>query len=171
MAKELIVRELSATHTNTTAIAVNASENSNNIARFFNDTPFDLNLVAVRVASIHNKVVDLADTARQEDSFCVAEVSRQATIGQAEGIIASARSTTFVWGNSNVNGGKASYTQTIGEHYVGDFKTTMIVLETETNIFLNSQIANLLDSLNTIAIGGANHFLGCTLYFSKKGSR
>lgn len=165
MSKELIVREIFATHTNTGSIAVNASENSNNINRFFNDTPWDLDLVAVRIASLHNKVIDLADTARQDDTFAVAELSRQAQIAQQEGVIASARSLHFVWGNSAANGGKASAVCQLSEHYVGDFKTPLMTLEVETNIFLHSQISNMLDSLNTIAAGAANHYLGATLYF------
>jgi len=162
---ELLTREIFATHTNVTAIAVNTAENSNNINRFFNDTPWDLDLVALRIGSLGNRVANLADVARQENILYIAEVSRQAQIAQQEGVIASARSMWNEWAGTAALGGKANAGGSVGEHYVGDFKTTIMTLEIETNIFLHSQIFNLLDSVNTIAIGEANHFLGATLYF------
>lgn len=165
MTKELLVRELSATHTNTTVIGVNTAENNNNIDRFFNDTPWDLDLVAVRVASLGIRVANLADTARQENIMFIAEVSKQATIAQPEGIIASVRSSWVEWGNTAANGGKASVDAHIQQMLFGNFQTVIMTLEIETNIFMNSQIFNLLDSINGIAIGEANHFLGATLYF------
>lgn len=165
MGKELLTREIFATHTNTTVITVNNSENSNNIARFFNDTPWDLELVGLRVGSVMNRLANLADVARQENVLCIAEVSRQAIIAQAEGVIASARSMWSEWAGTAALGGKANAQAQIAEHYVGDFKTPIMTLEVETNIFLNSQIFNLPDSINSIAIGEANHFAGATLYF------
>jgi hypothetical protein len=165
MSKELLVRELAAVHTNTTTITVNNSENSNNIDRFFNDTPWDLDLVAVRVASFGWRVTSLADTGRQEVVLFVAEISRQATIAQPEGIIASVRSTHFEWGNTAAAGGKASAYAGVQQMLFGNFNTVIMTLEVETNIFMNSQIGNQLDSINSIAVGEANHQLGATLYF------
>lgn len=169
MTAELIVRELSATHTNSAAIPVGNSESSNNIARFFNDTPFDLSLVAIRVASLGNRVANLADVARQENVMFINEISRQAIIAQQEGILGSVRSMWSEWAGTAAAGGKANAQCNIGQLVYGDFKSPMMTLETETNIFMHSQIANLVDSINSIAIGEANHFLGATLYFRKKG--
>lgn len=163
---DIIVRELGTGYLNTVALAANATEVKDNLASFFNDTPYDLDLVAIRVASILAlKPIPNADVASYVDCFAVAEVSRQSLAGQQEGILVNVRSRTSYLTGLNANGGKASYNAHNGELVVGDFKTPLMTLEVQSSIFLNAVITNSINSFNTLAIGEANHQLGCTLYF------
>lgn len=163
---DIIVRELGTGYLNTVAIAPNATEVKDNLASFFNDTPYDLDLVAIRCASIlMGKPIPNADVASYVDAFGVAEVSRQSIAGQQEGILMNVRSRMSYLTGLNANGGKASYDIETGEHFIGDMKTPLMTLEVQSSIFLNGVITNSINSFNTLAIGDVNHQLGCTLYF------
>lgn len=172
MTNELIVRELSAVVLNVAALVPGVgtgTEVNDNVAKFFNDTPFDLNLVAVRIASVLNFTPIQADTAAAVVGFAVAELSRQSEAGQQEGIICNVRGVAGYWGGTNALGGKAGMINTQGELVFGDFKTPMMVLETQTNLFLHSVMSVLQNSITTVAIGAGVHALGATLYFKRKG--
>lgn len=171
MTNELIVREIGATPANLATLAPGASEPRDNVARFFNDTPFDLELVAVRIGSIPSLLMIATDTAQHFQLFAVAELSRQAQAGQQEGIICSVRGAITVYKNTVATGANGGASPNIGELVFGDFKTPMMVLETQTNLFLHAVLTNLAGSLTTAGIGAFGASVGATLYFKKKGSR
>lgn len=159
---DLIVRELSVGINNLVALAPLATEVQDNVARFFNDTPYNLDLVCVRIGSILSAKVNGTFTS----DFSVAELSRQAIAGQQEGIIANCRAAikipTVVTGTGVTNGKDT-------ELIFGDFKTPIMTLEVQESIFLHSVLSNnTIAGGGTNAIGDLNHSLGATLYFRVK---
>lgn len=147
---ELIVRELAGTHTPVAAIAPNTFENSNNVARFFNDTPYNLALVAVRIHSMVSLLNNLVDAAQHVEANGLAELSRQAIIAQQEGIVCNARSRAAINHNTVALGGDASYVLDTGEMLYGDFKTPIMMLEVQETLFLHSSITNVYTSIDNI---------------------
>jgi len=169
MHPELIVRELSADHTLAASLAAGAGENSNNIARFFNDTPFNLHLVAVRIGCLLSIAQTAADVSQNYQILAVAEVSRQAQIAQQEGIIGSTRCRYDQMKMTVALGGNGNGVGTVGEILLGNFSIPMMTLEVQTNIFLHSRIFNLTESTATLLLNEATNHLGATLYFKKVG--
>lgn len=169
-ANDIIVRELSAGILNLVALAPNATEVQDNVARFFNDTPYDLDLVGIRIGSILGLAKTTTDAASDIDAFAVAEVSRQAIAGQQEGIIGNTRSRAAVFQGLNANGGKASYSVENGQLFIGDMKTPLMTLEVQTNLFLHSVITCMTFNSTTVGIGLLEHLLGATLYFRIRGT-
>lgn len=170
MTNEVIVRELSASVANLVAMTPGDSESRNNVARFFNDTPFDLDLVAVRIGAIASILMSSGNVELLAQLFVVAELSRQAEAGQQEGIIANVRGFYTSHKDTVANGGNA-VTANIGELVFGDFKTPLMTLEVQTNLFLHAVLTNIADSVTTLAIGDAGASIGCTLYFKRRSSR
>jgi len=165
MTHELVVRELSADHTLSASLAAAAGENSNNIARFFNDTPFDLKLVAVRIGCLLSVAQTAADVNQNYQVLGVAEVSRQAQIGQQEGIIGSTRCRYDQMKMTVAFGGNGNGVGTVGEILLGNFSVELMTLEVQTNIFLHSRIFNLTESTATLLLNECTNAVGCTLYF------
>jgi len=166
MPHELIVREIFSTNLNATSVVALASETVNNVARFFNDTAFDLNLVALRVGAL----LEVDDTAADASSdifvFLIAEVSRQAQILQQEGILANVRATAGNWGKTAALGGSGGLTHEKGEIVIGNFKDIITVVPDQTSVFLNIQFANGAFG-GTMGIGSMEAFTGASLYFRR----
>lgn len=160
---ELIVRELSIGVNNLVALAPNITEVQDNVARFFNDTPYNLDLVAIRIGTL----VVAKTNGTMSSAFAVVEVSRQAIAGQQEGIIANQRSMVSV---PTVSTTLATPNFVKGEMLFGDFKTPLTTLEVQETLFMHSVISNFNVAGGTFAIGDINHAMGATLYFRVKSS-
>lgn len=173
MTRELIVRRLSATFSNAATITVGNDESGNNIARFFNDTPWDLSLVAIKMTVYPSMVGLFTEVNREDQRAVIAELSRQAIFGQQEGILASVTASYVSIAIDYAAGAGLSHNKNsnVGQAVFGDYKTEMMVQETETNLFLNAQIRNLLDSTNSLAPGDANAHCEAIMYYNAKGRR
>lgn len=171
MANELIVRELGSSTVTAGALAAGVTEIQDNVARFFNDTPFNLNLVAVRIGCITGLTSGTADAGTAQQVFGVTEISRQAQAGQQEGIIGNVRSTTTLLTKLDANGGAGSHVTNQGEILLGDFKTPMMTLEVQTNLFMHVIFTALAVSTTTVTAGQMQIAAGVTLYFKKAGRR
>lgn len=162
---ELIVRELGTGVVNATTIAPNATEVQDNLASFFNDTPYDLDLVAFRLGVILGYKAPTGDTASEITAFGVAELSRQAIAGQQEGIMGNQRAIVVHASHLNAGGGFGGSMAQKGEMLFGDFKTPLMTLEVQQNLFLHGVITNLITSSVSLNPGDVNLELGVTLYF------
>ena len=170
-AQEFIVREISMVVTNLTTLTFGTFEDFNNAGRFFNDTTITLDLVAFRLASIMNTFPLITDTEVILQIIGLVELSRQARVGQQEGILGSVRGTMTNWAKVAANGGAANQTLTVGELIYGDFKTRLMTLEQQTNIFLNGRIIASGHSGDALVATNGELQGGATCYFKRRGRR
>lgn len=160
----IIVREIGNNQINVTAFAAGASEILNNAARFFNDTPYNLDLVAIKLTSELSLLPLVTDSTEFHDVLSIVEVSRQAIIAQAEGIIANVRARASIFAGTVALGGKAAYSIDSGQMILGNFKDVITTLEVQETLFLHEQLLSM-NSITNIAIAEALHHGFATLYF------
>jgi hypothetical protein len=169
--QEFIVREISLVETNLNTLTFGQFEDFNNAGRFFNDTTLTLDLVAFRLGAIIDAFPSILNAAVILKIYGVVELSRQAQIFQQEGILGSVRATMANWGKVDANGGLGNQTLTVGEMIYGDFKTKLMTLEQQTNIFLNGRIISSGHSGDALVATLGELQGGATCYFKRKGGR
>jgi len=169
--QEFIVREISMVVTNLGTLTFGQFEDFNNAGRFFNDTTLTLDLVAFRLGAIMDTLPIITDTLNILKIYGLVELSRQARVGQQEGILGSVRGTMANYGKTAAFGGTGNQTLTVGELIYGDFKTRLMTLEQQTNIFLNGRIISSGHSGDALLATSGELQGGATCYFKRRGRR
>jgi len=169
--QEFIVREISMVVSNITTMIPGDAEDFDNAGRFFNDTTITLDLVAFRLGSIINNFPSVADIAANLVVYGVVELSRQAVVFQQEGILGSVRGSAVTFTSLIASGNKGNHNITVGEKVYGDFKTRLMTLEQQTNIFLNGRMINSTQSGDSFVATQGELQGGATCYFRRRGRR
>ncbi len=169
--QEFIVREISIVVSNLANITFGNFEDFNNAGRFFNDTTLTLDLVAFRLGAIMDCFPLITDSAFILKIYGLVELSRQARIAQQEGILGSVRATYANWSKVVANGGAASLNLQPKEMIYGDFKTKLMTLEQQTNVFVNARMISSGHSGDVLTSTLGELQGGATLYFKRRGRR
>jgi len=157
--------------TNLNTLTLGQFEDFNNAGRFFNDTTLTLDLVAFRLGAIIDAFPFITNVPMILKIYGVVELSRQAQIFQQEGILGSVRATNTQWAKVDANGGMGAQNMTVGEMIYGDFKTKLMTLEQQTNIFLNGRIISSGQSGDVLTTLLGELQGGATCYFKRRGRR